>query len=76
MHDCDIPNPLTWYRSSAIAVMEMVDTKMLVACSVPIDLHRNGSRPIGQYLVSISTSVSGIVTRQSSKSVLEWGAEK
>lgn len=51
-----------------MAVMEMVDTKMLVAWRVPIDLHSNGNRPMGQNLVRISTNVSGIVTRQSSRS--------
>lgn len=59
-----------------MAVIEMVDTKILVACSVPIDLHRKGNRPIGQYLVRISTSVSGIVTRHSNKSTREWNERK
>ena len=51
-------------------VIDIVDTKIDVACSVPIILHNITYFPKGQYFVNISTKVNGIVTRHNSKSVI------
>lgn len=62
------PQRLTWYLSSAIAVIDMAETNMLVACRGPIILQIMTLLPNGKCFVRISISVSGIVTVQSNKS--------
>lgn len=52
-----------------LTVIDMVDTKMETACNPPANLQLTTESPMGQYLVRISMSVSGIVSRQSNKSL-------
>lgn len=52
-----------------MAVMDIVDTKMLSACNIAIVLHRMAHEPYGQNFDRISISVNGMVTRHNSKSV-------
>lgn len=48
--------------------MEIVETNMLVACKVPISLHKGSFSPRGQYFDKISANVKGIVTKHNNKS--------
>ena len=52
-----------------MAVIEIVDTKILKACNMAIILHSIAHVPKGQYFESISINVNGIVTRHKSKSM-------
>lgn len=51
-----------------MAVMEMVDTKMLTACSMATNLHITSNMPKGQYFERISNNVIGMVITHNSKS--------
>lgn len=51
-----------------MAVMDIVETKMLMAWRVPIILQMKGLLPRGKCLVRISISVSGMVTVQRRRS--------
>lgn len=67
---------LTWYLSNAIDVIDIVDTNIVVAWSVPIILHNAAYFPSGQNFVKISTNVNGIVTKHKTKSVKEKNEKK
>lgn len=67
-HALWIGNRLTWYRSKAMAVMDIVETKMLMAWREPIILQMKGLFPRGKCLVRISIKVKGMVTVQRRRS--------
>lgn len=59
---------ITWYLSNAIAVMEIVETNIDIACIAPQALQRLGQSGNGQCLVKSSINVSGVPTQQTSAS--------